>query len=670
MAQHRILRQVIELEGCPPGTDAALRARLGDIVQRHLMPVLERAFDAVDAAGRLLRAERLELALAPVPITRQQPDRPIDEAWAGALARQLELHLAPALAEALQATDPRQADLELLAQFIDSGTVPWWAALQQPDLVPAALLRLLADARAPQALRALGLRDVDSGAAWQRLLATAGERQRHAWLAALWPAAPAPIWGAWRAALVDACTGQGATAAEGAALWWRLALPLAARQRAAGAEAPDAAGLSALAAAAGAALALPLPPLLGAWRQAFDRRLGSAAEVVHGTSSATWWRALNAAASGSTDAPSQAAANPADERTTGARAWLRRQAAALPADALVQRLFVALDRHWLLWPGATREAAEAALRATPGQAPVDGADSLDALPEAGWRALARLADAALQAGRLPMLWCDALHAAALPATTLREHAAAAHAGIAPLHRALQAVQAEAAAARTPLADTDSDAVDRRFADTSQVAVADAGLVLLWPFLPAFFARLGWLLDDGPQAGRAFVQPGGAARAAQLLHALASGAGALAAEANGAGDDAADAMAMAMAMADGGPALAPPVPVPEHLLPLAKLLCGLAPEAVLPAVPPPDAAALAEGELLLQAVIAQAPILREMPVAAFRSSFLWRAGQLSVQDGHWLLRVERAAYDMVRDRFPWGVAIVRLPWMHAALQVVW
>jgi hypothetical protein len=58
------------------------------------------------------------------------------------------------------------------------------------------------------------------------------------------------------------------------------------------------------------------------------------------------------------------------------------------------------------------------------------------------------------------------------------------------------------------------------------------------------------------------------------------------------------------------------------------------------------------------------------VPAFRASFVLRAGQLGVRDDHWLLRVERTAYDLVRDRFPWAVSVVRLPWMNATLQVEW
>ncbi len=39
-------------------------------------------------------------------------------------------------------------------------------------------------------------------------------------------------------------------------------------------------------------------------------------------------------------------------------------------------------------------------------------------------------------------------------------------------------------------------------------------------------------------------------------------------------------------------------------------------------------------------------------------------------GTWLLRVERVSYDVVLDRFPWGLGWVKLPWMEAPLYVEW
>ena len=54
----------------------------------------------------------------------------------------------------------------------------------------------------------------------------------------------------------------------------------------------------------------------------------------------------------------------------------------------------------------------------------------------------------------------------------------------------------------------------------------------------------------------------------------------------------------------------------------------------------------------------------------RGSFLIRKGVLGARDGAWLLRVERASYDVVLDRVPWGMSWVTRPWMEAPLCVDW
>jgi hypothetical protein len=164
----------------------------------------------------------------------------------------------------------------------------------------------------------------------------------------------------------------------------------------------------------------------------------------------------------------------------------------------------------------------------------------------------------------------------------------------------------------------------------ELYIGNAGLVILWPFLPGFCERLG-LLAGGRFKDRAAQQ-----RAVGLLQHIASGA-----------DD-----------------------WPEFLLPLNKLLCGLEPIDTFDFGPPLQDREAAECAALLDAVIAQAPILRDMSHSGFRGTFLLRAAVLSVRDAVWLLRVERQTYDLVLERFPWSWAWVRLPWMAAPLRVEW
>lgn len=169
-----------------------------------------------------------------------------------------------------------------------------------------------------------------------------------------------------------------------------------------------------------------------------------------------------------------------------------------------------------------------------------------------------------------------------------------------------------------------------FWDADEIYLGNCGLVILWPFLQHFFGRLGLL-----EAHR-FVDETARQRGVALLQSVAS--------------------------ADAAP--------PEYLLPLNKLLCGMAVDSVYALESPLTGEEIAECDRLLEAAIAHASILNDMSVAGFRASFLLRPGMLEVRDGAWLLRVERETHDLVLDRFPWDFHWVRLPWMDVPLEVEW
>ena len=110
--------------------------------------------------------------------------------------------------------------------------------------------------------------------------------------------------------------------------------------------------------------------------------------------------------------------------------------------------------------------------------------------------------------------------------------------------------------------------------------------------------------------------------------------------------------------------------PEYLLPLNKVLCGMALTEVFDFGPPVTRAEAQECANLLGAVIEYAPVLKSMSIPGFQGTFLLRKGVLGIRDGTWLLRVERESYDVVLDRFPWGMNWVKLPWMETVLRVEW
>lgn len=78
----------------------------------------------------------------------------------------------------------------------------------------------------------------------------------------------------------------------------------------------------------------------------------------------------------------------------------------------------------------------------------------------------------------------------------------------------------------------------------------------------------------------------------------------------------------------------------------------------------------EADALLRAVLGHWRALKGTSVAGLRESFLQRRGWLEARDQACLLRVEPAPYDVLLGSLPWGMSLVRLPWMTQPLHVEW
>jgi hypothetical protein len=170
------------------------------------------------------------------------------------------------------------------------------------------------------------------------------------------------------------------------------------------------------------------------------------------------------------------------------------------------------------------------------------------------------------------------------------------------------------------------------ANPDELAIDDGGLVILWPFLDILLSRLE--LIDPEQ--KLFLGEEARNRAIALLSFLVEG--------------------------DPDP--------PEWRLPLAKVLGGLSPLAPWRLEDPLEPEMLAEGERLLEAVIAHAGLAEKLRPEDLRNLVLRRPAVLSSRTGAWLLRVERRAEDALLERLPWGWSWIRLPWMEHPLQVEW
>jgi hypothetical protein len=170
---------------------------------------------------------------------------------------------------------------------------------------------------------------------------------------------------------------------------------------------------------------------------------------------------------------------------------------------------------------------------------------------------------------------------------------------------------------------------------SAIYIGNAGLVLIGPYLPALFERLGVLgtTEDGKSR---ILGLEAASRAVHLLQYLIDGR----------------------------------LDAPEHELVLNKLLCGLA--TALP-VEPRIEATKADLELcdgLLAGVIANWTIIENTSVAGLRETFLQREGRLVHREGQWDLTVQRRTLDVLVDRIPWSFSIVYHRWMAEPIHTAW
>jgi hypothetical protein len=151
---------------------------------------LERAFSELSPPGRWVRLERLELDLGTLQASDLEQQLP--QRLEAALRRALAARLPPPLPQPLPPetstaapgpaadADGLQRQLELLAVFTATGSLPWWAPRHDRHLIAAALDSALA--LPPPVLRSL-LRQLagapgEPSAALQRLLAAASPQQR------------------------------------------------------------------------------------------------------------------------------------------------------------------------------------------------------------------------------------------------------------------------------------------------------------------------------------------------------------------------------------------------------------------------------------------------------------------------------------------------------------
>jgi Contractile injection system tape measure protein len=168
------------------------------------------------------------------------------------------------------------------------------------------------------------------------------------------------------------------------------------------------------------------------------------------------------------------------------------------------------------------------------------------------------------------------------------------------------------------------------ANTAEYFIGNAGLVILHPFIKILFSKLNILSEEGMLEDHAKY------KAVHVLQYLASGHS----------------------------------HTPEFSLVLNKILCGIPPDDPVDIEVVLNETEKDECDQLLQVVISYWEILKNTTTDGLRGNYLLRDAKLSLQEDRWLMQVEQKTMDILMSRLPWGISMVKFPWMDLLLVVEW
>lgn len=178
--------------------------------------------------------------------------------------------------------------------------------------------------------------------------------------------------------------------------------------------------------------------------------------------------------------------------------------------------------------------------------------------------------------------------------------------------------------------SDKEAGEEQPVADGELWLANAGLVILHPFLQYFFLELGLL------EGTAFKNKQARSKAVHLMHYLATGR----------------------------------EQSPDFELVGEKYLCGMPPEQTTYRFTRLSTTMKQEADGLLSSVIRHWEALKNTSVAGLREGFLQRKGKLLIKDSQHKLLVERQAPDILLERLPWSLSLIKLPWLQQIIHVEW
>ena len=188
-------------------------------------------------------------------------------------------------------------------------------------------------------------------------------------------------------------------------------------------------------------------------------------------------------------------------------------------------------------------------------------------------------------------------------------------------------------AKQKISDIEDEIINQKQKETVDeegIFVANAGVVLLHPFLAKLFDRLN-LVSEG-----SFRDLHAHQTTLHILHYIATG--------------------------KTGPE--------EHELVIAKILCSYPLSEPVERDMEIATDVLNESDEMIKAVIQQWDILKNTSPSGLREGFLQRNGKLFSKNGNLYLQVEKNAIDVLLDYLPWNLSIIILPWMKDILRVEW
>ena len=163
-----------------------------------------------------------------------------------------------------------------------------------------------------------------------------------------------------------------------------------------------------------------------------------------------------------------------------------------------------------------------------------------------------------------------------------------------------------------------------------IYIANAGLILLWPFLGRFFRRLNLV------GAKEFIDESSRMRAILLIQYLVTGK----------------------------------KEAPEYELALNKLLCGANLDMEVDMEIDISEEEINLSNSLLTGAITNWEKLKGTRIGTFRETFLQRNGSLYYMNNRWELKVEKKAYDVLLETLPWGIQMIQMSWMKERLVVLW